>query len=96
MGVSTVFLLLLIYSAGNAWAKVIPRRETVIGTRLEGLAGFFHFLNPGPFGIKEVRSSTISYKPWSLMSVARHCFSCRINRGWRKLCRTELCGPEGK
>jgi len=56
MGVSTVFLLLLIYTAGNTWAKVVPRRETVIGTRLERFAGFFHFINPGPFGIKEVRN----------------------------------------
>ena len=54
MSVSTVFLLLLIFTLGNAWAKLLPRRETVQGTRFEFLASFVHFINPGKFNIKEV------------------------------------------
>ncbi|KAF8814692.1 OPT superfamily oligopeptide transporter [Phlegmacium glaucopus] len=51
--VSTVFLLLLIYSVGNAWARFLPKRSWVLGTRLELLAPFLNFINPGPFSIKE-------------------------------------------
>ncbi|KAJ3557724.1 hypothetical protein NM688_g1317 [Phlebia brevispora] len=51
--VSTVFLLLLIYSVGEAWATVVPRASLVEGTRLSWLAPFLHFINPGPFGLKE-------------------------------------------
>ena len=54
MSVSTVFLLLLIYSAGIAWAAVLPTAKFVEGGRFAKWAGFFHFINPGPFGIKEV------------------------------------------
>jgi hypothetical protein len=54
MTVSTVFLLLLIYSVGNAWAKFLPTREKVVGTRLQFLGPVFAFVNPGPFGLKEV------------------------------------------
>ncbi|KAL0960205.1 hypothetical protein HGRIS_011838 [Hohenbuehelia grisea] len=53
MHVSTVFLLLVIYTVGNAWAYVLPRRTWVAGTRLEFLSGLFHFINPGPFTMKE-------------------------------------------
>ncbi|KAF8882526.1 oligopeptide transporter [Gymnopilus junonius] len=45
MTVSTVFLLLLIYTIGNAWAKFVPQRSWT--------GGFFHFINPGPFSLKE-------------------------------------------
>ena len=54
MGVSTVFLMLLIYTAGNGWAMFFPKRSWVVGTRLELLAPVFDFINPGPFSIKEV------------------------------------------
>lgn len=57
MTVSTVFLLLIIYTTGNGWAKLFPRRNWVIGTRFERLAPVFHFINPGPFSLKEVRLS---------------------------------------
>ncbi|KAL0960200.1 hypothetical protein HGRIS_011834 [Hohenbuehelia grisea] len=53
MSVSTVFLLLLIYSVGNAWAAVFPKRSLVEGTRFAFLGSFLHFLNPGPFTLKE-------------------------------------------
>ncbi|KAF5356761.1 hypothetical protein D9756_006727 [Leucocoprinus leucothites] len=53
MVVSTVFLLLLIYSVGNAWAKFLPTKQKVVGTRFEFLGPALEFLNPGPFGLKE-------------------------------------------
>jgi hypothetical protein len=54
MTVSTVFLLLLIYSVGNAWAKFMPTREKVTGTSFEFMGPVFGFINPGPFSLKEV------------------------------------------
>lgn len=54
MIVSSVFLLLLTYTAGNLWYTGLPKESTVLGTRLEGLAPVIRFLNPGPFGLKEV------------------------------------------
>ena len=56
MTVSTVFLLLIIYTVGNGWAKFFPQRSWVVGTRFEPLAPVFHFINPGPFSLKEVRN----------------------------------------
>ncbi|PFH49334.1 hypothetical protein AMATHDRAFT_76236 [Amanita thiersii Skay4041] len=53
MTVSTVFLLLLIYSVGTAWATFLPRREWVEGTRFQALGSVLHFFNPGPFSLKE-------------------------------------------
>ncbi|KAF4583572.1 hypothetical protein EYR38_002325 [Pleurotus pulmonarius] len=53
MTVSSVFLLLLIYTAGNAWATFLPRSTWVTGTRFGFLSGVFHFINPGPFTLKE-------------------------------------------
>lgn len=52
---STTFLLLLNYSVGTAWAAVLPRASLVEGTRFSRLAPLIHFINPGPFGLKEVR-----------------------------------------
>ena len=57
MGVSTVFLMLLIYTVGNGWALFFPKGSWVVGTRLESLAPVFNFINPGPFSIKEVNSA---------------------------------------
>lgn len=54
MTVSTVFLLLLTYSAGNAWAKVLPTRTLTDGVSSSKLDRLIHFINPGPFTIKEV------------------------------------------
>ena len=53
--VSTVFLLLLIYTVGNAWAVLLPRASSVEGTRLARLAPVLEFVNPGEFRLKEVR-----------------------------------------
>ncbi|GJE91208.1 oligopeptide transporter [Phanerochaete sordida] len=53
VGVSTVFLLLLIYTVGNAWAKLLPRASWVRGTRFERLAPVLDVINPGDFGLKE-------------------------------------------
>ncbi len=54
MTVSTVFLLLLIYSVGTAWAAFLPHESSVKGTRFSPLAPIIRFINPGPFGLKEV------------------------------------------
>lgn len=51
--VSTVFLLLLSYSVGVAWSKVLPRREFVEGTRFSKFGPVIEFINPGEFRIKE-------------------------------------------
>ena len=54
-GASTVFLLLVIYSFGKFWSTFFPKRSLVKGTRFERLGPALHFINPGEFGIKEVR-----------------------------------------
>lgn len=54
MQVSTVFLLLLIYTIGMAWSVLLPRRSLVEGTRFQFLKSLIHFVNPGSFGLKEV------------------------------------------
>ncbi|TFK71693.1 oligopeptide transporter [Pluteus cervinus] len=51
--VSNVFLMLLLYTSGNLWAKFLPRRTWVEGTRLHFLGGIVDFINPGDFGLKE-------------------------------------------
>ncbi|OJT06231.1 Oligopeptide transporter 8 [Trametes pubescens] len=53
VSISTVFLLLLIYSFGVAWAKYLPRREWVENTRFARFGPALHFFNPGEFKIKE-------------------------------------------
>ncbi|KAJ8693416.1 hypothetical protein PTI98_008409 [Pleurotus ostreatus] len=53
MGVSTSFLLLLIYTSGNIWARIFPRRSWVEGTRFHSIGSLLHFINPGEFRIKE-------------------------------------------
>lgn len=55
MSISTVFLLLIIYSFGILWAAVLPKPSLVEGTRWAHLAPIIRFINPGPFGLKEVR-----------------------------------------
>ena len=55
MTVSTVFLLIIIYTFGNMWAKFLPKQSWVENTRFERLGPVLHFFNPGPFGLKEVR-----------------------------------------
>ncbi|EPQ56339.1 oligopeptide transporter [Gloeophyllum trabeum ATCC 11539] len=53
MSVSTVFLLLLIYSIGFAWATFLPRGTFAERIGLPRLAPVLDFINPGPFGLKE-------------------------------------------
>ena len=55
VGISTVFLLLIIYSLGVFWSTFFPRRSWVKGTRFEWLGPTLHFINPGEFKLKEVR-----------------------------------------
>lgn len=59
MTVSTVFLLLVLYSIGVAWAAFLPKRSWVEGTRLQSLTPVLEFINPGPFGLKEVSLQVI-------------------------------------
>ncbi|RDX52925.1 oligopeptide transporter [Lentinus brumalis] len=75
LSVSTVFLLLLIYTVGLAWAKYLPRKEWVEGTRFERLAGAIDFINPGEFRIKEhvvssLVASTAAYGSTAVMNFA--------------------------
>ncbi|EEB99481.1 hypothetical protein MPER_00835, partial [Moniliophthora perniciosa FA553] len=55
VSVSTVFLLLVAWTIGEAMANLLPRRSTVQGTRFEFLGPVVHAINPGPFGLKEFK-----------------------------------------
>lgn len=73
--VSTIFLLLLSYSVGLAWAKFVPRRSSVEGTRFERLGPILDFFNPGEFKIKEhviatLVASTASYGNTAVLNFA--------------------------
>ncbi|KIK93983.1 hypothetical protein PAXRUDRAFT_143839 [Paxillus rubicundulus Ve08.2h10] len=73
--VSTVFLLLLIYTAGLTWAKFLPQRSLVEGTRFERLGPIFEFINPGEFKIKEhvissLVASTAAYGNTAVLNFA--------------------------
>lgn len=100
MSVSGVFLLLITFSFGQLWARVLPRREWVAGTRFERLGRYVHFVNPGPFGLKEVILSltvihtSITHK--YVYSLARRCLSCCIYRCERELGREQLCSAKGE
>jgi len=98
MSISTVFLLLIIYTFGNAWAKFLPKQSWVENTRFERLSPVLYFINPGPFGLKEVRR-TRCYPEGStadiLVHIACYRLSCGVYRCWRKLCRAEFCGSKG-
>ncbi|KAI0041222.1 OPT superfamily oligopeptide transporter [Auriscalpium vulgare] len=74
-GISTVFLLLIIYSFGVAWATFLPRRAWVEGTRFAALGPVFEFINPGEFKLKEhvisvIAASTASYGSTSVLNFA--------------------------
>ncbi|KAH9071576.1 oligopeptide transporter [Lactarius deliciosus] len=58
-GISTVFLLLVIYSMGVFWSTFFPRRSWVNETRFEWLGPTLHIINPGPFRLKEHVIATI-------------------------------------
>ncbi|KAI6095908.1 OPT oligopeptide transporter protein-domain-containing protein [Pisolithus croceorrhizus] len=75
VSVSTVFLLLLSYTVGLAWAKFVPRRSSVEGTRFESLGPILDFFNPGEFKIKEhviatLVASTASYGNTAVLNFA--------------------------
>jgi hypothetical protein len=59
VGISTVFLLIIIYSLGVFWSTFFPRSSWVKGTRFEWLGPTLHFINPGGFKLKEVRFSPL-------------------------------------
>ena len=67
MSVSAVFMLLLIYTVGVVWSIFLPRQSWVEGTRLKALGPVLHFVNPGPFQLKEV-----------CISHSRECFSDHV------------------
>ncbi|KAI0955058.1 hypothetical protein AcW1_006752 [Taiwanofungus camphoratus] len=53
VSVSTVFLLLLIYSVGTAWAKFLPNAASVEKSYFSCLKPVLEIINPGEFRIKE-------------------------------------------
>jgi len=58
--VSVVFLTVLAYIIGEAWAILIPRKGGRLGPiSFEFLTPFLSFLNPGPFNMKEHASITL-------------------------------------
>ncbi|KAI0306870.1 OPT oligopeptide transporter protein-domain-containing protein [Multifurca ochricompacta] len=74
-GISTVFLLLVIYTFGVLWSAFLPKRTWVQGTRYEWLAPTLHFINPGEFKIKEhvissIVASSASYGSTSVLNFA--------------------------
>ncbi|KAH9071577.1 OPT oligopeptide transporter protein-domain-containing protein [Lactarius deliciosus] len=70
VGISTVFLLLLIYLLGKFWSTFFPRHSWVEGTRFEWLGPTLHIINPGQFGLKEHVIATIVASSASLGSTA--------------------------
>ncbi|KAI0265053.1 oligopeptide transporter [Gloeopeniophorella convolvens] len=58
-GISTVFLLLIIYSFGVFWSTFFPKRSWVENTRYQWLGPTLDFINPGEFRLKEHVISTI-------------------------------------
>ncbi|KII87915.1 hypothetical protein PLICRDRAFT_176672 [Plicaturopsis crispa FD-325 SS-3] len=75
MTVSTVFLLLLIYTIGVAWATFLPRRSWAEKANLPWLAPVLHFINPGEFKLKEhvvssLVASTAAYGSTAVMNFA--------------------------
>jgi len=58
--ISSAFLLLLIFTIGKAWERFLPRGSTFENhSRLKRLAPIAHFINPGPFGLKEHAVATL-------------------------------------
>ena len=53
--ISSIFLLLFVYTIGKAWARFLPTGDTFENNpRWAWLASTARFINPGPFGLKEV------------------------------------------
>ncbi|KAF8588166.1 OPT superfamily oligopeptide transporter [Ramaria rubella] len=52
--ISAIFLLLFVFTIGKAWARFLPGKKTFEShPKLAWLAPIAHFINPGPFGLKE-------------------------------------------
>lgn len=69
MSVSGIFLLLLVYTLGNAWALFLPKPAT-FETRTPWLVPVVRLINPGPFGLKEVNISLLnSLRAYPLMKL---------------------------
>ncbi|KAH9972971.1 oligopeptide transporter [Lactifluus volemus] len=73
--VSTVFLLLVIYSIGLLWSTFLPNRSSVEGTRYQWLGPTLHIINPGKFKLKEhvissIVASSASYGSTSVLNFA--------------------------
>ncbi|KAJ1310044.1 hypothetical protein OPQ81_006797 [Rhizoctonia solani] len=58
VSVSGIFLLLLVYTIGNAWAILLPRPEQ-FQDRIPRLVPIIRAINPGPFGLKEHAVATL-------------------------------------
>ncbi|CAE6344031.1 Oligopeptide transporter 5 Short=AtOPT5 [Rhizoctonia solani AG-1 IB] len=52
VSVSGIFLLLLVYTFGKAWEKLLPKPE-YFENRAPRLVPIFRVINPGPYGLKE-------------------------------------------
>ncbi|KAF8270927.1 OPT oligopeptide transporter protein-domain-containing protein [Lactarius quietus] len=79
VGISTVFLLLIIYSLGVFWSTFFPRHSWVEGTRFEWLGPTLHFINPGEFKLKEHVTASIVASSASWGSTAVLNFSLFYN-----------------
>ncbi|KAG8716813.1 hypothetical protein FRC08_008754 [Ceratobasidium sp. 394] len=58
VSVSGIFLLLLVYTIGNAWAILLPQ-PSAFESRVPWLVPVFRVINPGPFGLKEHVVATV-------------------------------------
>jgi hypothetical protein len=99
VSVSTVFMLLLIYTFGVAWATILPQQSWTERTRFQRFGPLVHFINPGEFRLKEVYiclclfyRNDFNHK----FSEARRCQS-RCLHCIRFKCRcTKFCCPKSK
>ncbi|GJJ10751.1 hypothetical protein Clacol_004979 [Clathrus columnatus] len=58
--ISPTFVLLLIYTVGKAWERFLPTRASFQNRpRLTWMTPIAHFINPGPFGLKEHAVATL-------------------------------------
>ena len=102
VSVSSTFLLLLIYTLGIAWANFLPRRSWVERySRLRWLGPIIEFVNPGDFGLKEVRICYLMIHNDStlFLSLLLSACSCNANGidGIRWKCSSfKFCCPKSK
>lgn len=83
--ISGVFLVLIAYFIGNAWARLLPRGDKLEARWLEnGGQGKFpwwisliKFLNPGPFGLKEHSISVVTAQAAGYVTDATQVFAAQ-------------------